>query len=617
MKKGVFWASLLLFGVGAFGVGSVENSGLGVRASEPTKTFGATVPAKSGLAKLLDEASDLCAAAKATYSPRYGCGFQRFDATLTTEETTRLAEEERLYFGEICDAFQARLVELPRLGTDEAFATAAFHLGEMRYCQPDSPIVAKLDDRVRSLFSEDNFQLEIAESVASAASRRQIEDPISVNETIRGTRAIGSGTVCGVTSVDFRPNPRQAELRLVLNADVTTRTVGTNRGVRIYSDNFGKVVASKSIFWSDDGLQTTPSASVGSMKSRVNGFNSDFVMLLNGALIQKKVRRELPLSERESGRRMNVRVATELDLEANKQIVEFNKHWNRARQAVADDERILRRTTSRTEEDRLYFSCLVGKKEQFASPIAELSRPEADKTPIRRNVVKARPTGRYSALAATDPRSDVVMRAHQSAPNNAAFVALAGLTLGDEGMFDDLLARFPGLDRATATSFLETYRKNAPTDENVAEREKMRFQFDDERPFSVAFADDKVETTLRFSTFETGGRSWPELEIKFVYKIVPKRGGVAFRRELVDATPGGLDPDAPIPARFQAFRSVVMKRLENAILDEYVAEKIPLRDEATGKTFGTLVPKTATARDGWFVAEFDFVEAPRFTAPKD
>lgn len=611
MKKGIFLASLLLLGVGGIDGENVANFAVAVRAAEPVQNTSGLCGATPNIAKTLEEARDLCAVAKATYSSRYGCGFQQQDAELSPEEKARLTEEERVYFGEICDGFQKTLADTSNWGTDETLASARFHLGEMKYCQPNSPVVAKLADVIRGLFSEDNFQLEISESVASAAMRRNIENSISVNEIIRGTRAVGSGVLRGVTSVDFRPNSQQAEFQLVLDADITTRTVGTNRGVRVYSDNFGNIVASKTIYWSDEGLQTTPSASVGSMKTRVNGVNADFVTLFNGAMIQNRVQRELPLSERESSRRMNAQVSTELDAEANKQIGKFNERWNRARQAVDDDERILRRIESRTEEERLYFSCLVGKKEQFGTPIAEPTAIAAQ-TPSTPGAVEARSKERYSASATNASRRAVVMRAHQSAPNNAAFVALTGLTLGEEDMFDALIQRFPGLDRATAKSFLEKYRKNASDGENAADGEKLRFQFDAERPFNVAFVDDKIETTLRFSSFEAGGRAWEDLEIKFVYKIVAKDGGVAFQRELVDVLPGGLDPDAPIPARFQAFRSVVMKRLESAILDEYVAAKIPLQNEANGsETFGELVPKTATARDGWFVAEFDFIETPR------
>ncbi len=542
-----------------------------------------------------------------------------------SKEDAELFEEERVYFGEICDYFADYLQTYLRENDLEALDAVTFALAELDYYQPESPTVAKIVEKTRSHFKEPNFYLEIDEPTLASFAGRSVDEKFVVCENIRGTQAKGTGRLTGDMTVKLRKNDDKAELCLALSASVATSTIGSSRGVRVDADNFGRVCAEKTVYWGEGGLETTPSVARGTMKTRVNGFDSERLMPLGGVVVQNKIAKETPKAERESAARMSARVAAQLDEEANRQIVEFNKRWARTRNSASPEKRSVRGVASRTDEERLYFSCLVGRESQLASPTDALAawlrvvdqRKRAEETAlsVAETPRSASVSKRYSSSAerervAEDVRGSVAFRAHQSAPNNVAFVALAGLAFNGGDMGEALLARFPGVDPVDANDFLERYRANkvAENETRDAADEKLVYQFAQDRPFSVRFADDKIVTRLRFDSFERDGRVWRGLEIRFVYRIERENGCFSFRRESIDAIPLGLDESAPIPARFQAFRSVVLNLLDDVVLDQYVVDEFPIVDWGTNETLGYLKPVSMRAKDGWFETEFSFRE---------
>ncbi|MBQ7813764.1 MAG: hypothetical protein IJ387_04615, partial [Thermoguttaceae bacterium] len=120
------------------------------------------------------------------------------------------------------------------------------------------------------------------------------------------------------------------------------------------------------------------------------------------------------------------------------------------------------------------------------------------------------------------------------------------------------------------------------------------------------FDGNKIVTRLRFDSLERDGQVWRDLEICFVYRVEQENGRFVFRRESIDAIPLRLDESAPIPARFQAFRAIVLKMLDGVVREEYVVDELPLVDWQTDETLGYLTPISMEAKDGWFETEFSF-----------
>ena len=156
-------------------------------------------------------------------------------------------------------------------------------------------------------------------------------------------------------------------MAVVLNARVLTNTIGTSRGVDVHSDNYGNVVASKSIFINSNGvLTTTPGVASGNMKTNVNSFDANRFTPFGGAIIQSKIYQELPFSELESTNRVNRRVAAELERETNEQVFQLNQRLARFTQNCADP--MVRNLTTRTSETRLFCSFILGQSSQLAAP---------------------------------------------------------------------------------------------------------------------------------------------------------------------------------------------------------------------------------------------------------
>ncbi|MBQ9127310.1 MAG: hypothetical protein IJY15_06070, partial [Thermoguttaceae bacterium] len=394
------------------------------------------------------------------------------------KEKVALFEEERAYFGEICDYFVECLRKYLRENDLESLDAVAFSLAELTYWQPESPAVEEIVAKARSCFEKPNFYMEIDAPTVASFVERPIVEEFDICENIRGTQARGAGRLTGDMVVKLRENGDKAELCLALSASVATRTIGSSRGVHVNADNFGRVRAEKTVFWREKGLEAKPSAAVGTMKTHVKGINSERLAPLGGLVIQTKVANEIPKTEQESAARMSARVATQLDEEAGRQIDEFNRRWARTRNAASPEKRAVRGVASRTDEERLYFSCLVGRASQLASPTEELAawlrevdrrKAENEATANSENAPlndvdeprSASVAKRYSGSVergAEKRRGNVTLRAHQSAPNNVAFVALAGLAFNGGGdMGEALLARFPGVDPVDANEFLKRY----------------------------------------------------------------------------------------------------------------------------------------------------------------
>ncbi len=539
------------------------------------------------------------------------------------KEKVALFEEERAYFGEICDYFVECLQKYLRENDLESLDSVSFALAELTYCQPESPAVEDIVAKARSCFEKPNFYMEIDAPTLASFVERPIAEDFDICENIRGTQARGAGRVNGDMVVKLRENGDKAELCLALSASVATRTIGSSRGVHVNADNFGRVRAEKTVFWSEKGLESKPSVAVGTMKTRVKGINSERLAPLGGLVIQTKVANEIPKTEQESAARMSARVATRLDEEAGGQIDEFNRRWARTRNASSPEKRAVRGVASRTDEERLYFSCLVGRASQLASPTEELAAwlrevdrrnaeneatASSDVAPLNDAPRSASVAKRYSGSVergAEKRRGNVTLRAHQSAPNNVAFVALSGLLFEGGDMGEALLARFPGVDPKDATEFLERFRAEKAGNDALSS-EKIIYRFAQDRPFSARFDGNKIVTRLRFDSFERDGQVWRDLEICFVYRVEQENGRFVFRRESIDAIPLRLDQSAPIPARFQGFRALVLRTLDDVVRDEYVVDDLPLVDWQTDETLGYLTPVSMEAKDGWFETEFTF-----------
>ena len=95
----------------------------------------------------------------------------------------------------------------------------------------------------------------------------------------------------------------------------------------------------------------------------------------------------------------------------------------------------------------------------------------------------------------------------------------------------------------------------------------------------------------------------------FVYRIVKRDGLFVFQREEVEVVPAGYREGDAVSARFHTIRRIFIKRLETAILDEYVVSPVPISTISptpTDERRGALIPVNITAKEGWLEVELKF-----------
>ncbi len=336
----------------------------GASRSEEGTPGAAKAQAAANRESAVAKVGELCQKLKETYSDRYR---ERTPDEFDAAPDSELAAAEREYFNQNCDQVFTAFAEYSATGNDESFEEMTRALGEVRFYQSKSPYYAELTACVGEQFSLPNFYVEASERFLSAMTRRTVAQNFSIQEYIRSAFARGSGVAHGYTSIELRPNADRAEMAVVLNARVLTNTIGTSRGVDVHSDNYGNVVASKSIFINSNGvLTTTPGVASGNMKTNVNSFDANRFTPFGGAIIQSKIYQELPFSELESTNRVNRRVAAELERETNEQVFQLNQRLARFTQNCADP--MVRNLTTRTSETRLFCSFILGQSSQLAAP---------------------------------------------------------------------------------------------------------------------------------------------------------------------------------------------------------------------------------------------------------
>ena len=272
---------------------------------------------------------------------------------------------------------------------------------------------------------------------------------------------------------------------------------------------------------------------------------------------------------------------------------------------------------SRTSEDRFYIECVLGRGLQFSAPgddaasCNDVSRGASSSDEIvERGAAKTAEPGllrgvRGSALTTLAPNlrnsaiisassnsilprldslrpfrpvstekksvsePDLVVRFHESAPNNAATIALAGALFGPGyDTLDNVILRFPGVDPEDVKKLLVPYEPQGVRELDPDDHaQKVFVRFDEVQPFSTRFENDTSD----------------ELEVM----------------------PGGYQDGDPVSARFYTFRRIFIKRLETTINEEYVFSPLPVDTIAALENRGSLKPKKVEARDGWLRVEFD------------
>ena len=379
-----------------------------------------------------------------------------------------------------------------------------------------------LTDEIRSFYDQPNVKLRVSESLLSRRFAQGVNEPISINEMILGTRVTGYGTTTGTITADIVPCETAARIDIVFRGTTTTRTVGRQKPVTIHSTGTTVLEARKPLFVYPRSVSTSPAKATAQTNTRISSIVPD----------------------RRLGRRIVERVA-----------------WKRAgtqkpateRVAAARAARRLERQIEQQSADLLTRAQQM-LRDQLKGPINRRGLiPEDIRTKSRSDCLLVMATqASASQLSATNqppefcPEDGVVAQVHESAFNNTAEKALAGLTLTDE--------RIAELTKELTGS--------VPEELEISEdRDPWSISFDWQQPVTVEFDNESLTIAIRGRKFTSGDNTLRKvMEMSATYTMKATPDGVRLNRV------GDIDvrfPNNREGARLRALDRVFMTLMQN------------------------------------------------------
>ena len=455
-----------------------------------------------------------------------------------------------------------------------ALTDAMAWLSDIGDCAPHAGPIASLLEEV---FGRPNLFVQVSSDFLAHPFQRTIEEPLVVNDRVLDTYVRGTGQVNGQTSIEFLPNDNRAQIRLQLETQMSTDTLGRNGPVRVSSTNSGSVWSEKMIFLSEDRFHTTAARSSSDLKSLTTGIGVEAGCLMQGVLMKvakNKVPKRKPLYDAESRRLAASRLSGRLNTEVDSQIAQLSaRYQEELREPLLKTDLFETPWKFQTTETELLWSAAV----------AASSQPAAASTP-----------------PGLPDFCDVAVHLHQSALNNAAQSLLAGRRIEIDEFVTQLQEKYPRL---------------AERFERDEENPLTAITFAEKSPIVCTFKENLATIAIHIDQFEQDEQEYPGLDITIKYRVkaepVMENGTstmsfVFEKAEPPTVFPPGFDPNsgARITGRNLAIRNIVMKRLDGQLEDTFVVSPLELEEQWKGK--GLLTPQTITASQGWLVLSWLF-----------
>ena len=447
-------------------------------------------------------------------------------------------------------------------------------LSDLGDCAPCAGQIAAF---LTEVFGQTNLLVQVSSGFLAHPFQRTIEESFPINDRVLDMWVRGTGQVNGQTSMEFLPNENHAQILLRLTTQMSSNTVGRNGPVRVASTNSGSVWGEKTIFLSEDRFHTTTARSSSDLTSRTTGLDTDAGCLTRDIILKiakNQIPKRKPRYDAESRRLAARRLSERLNSEADSQITElFTRYQKELRDPLLKTGLFAVPWKFQTTETELKWSASVAATSQPAAASSPPELPDA---------------------------SDIAVRVHQSALNNAAQSQLAGRRIEIDEFMDQIKERFPRL---------------AEKIDRDEEDPLTAITFAARSPVSFTFKDNLVTVIVHIDRFEQGEQVHPGLDITVKYRVKAEtvtendRTTMNFVFEKAETPivfPPGFDPNsgARIGARYFAIRNIVMNRLDEQLKDTFVVS--PLELEEQWKNKGYLIPQTIIASQGWLTVSWLF-----------
>lgn len=485
--------------------------------------------------------------------------FQRMMSELDYFYLLKQACDNPDYVSEM-EYFYTELPNLVEKYDRDADAETCIALTEALQFLEESRQQTDLAKQIKDFFYASNLKLRMNASILQPVFERSMNEDVDVRENIFGTQVSGSGSFSGKTSLVLVPSERTARIRLLLESETITNTVGVNGPARIWSDNVIAATTQKDFLFSPkEGLLTNRATTEATIDSRIRNIN-----FRSGPIIRQigtnQIYERKPASEAESLRRAKRRVNQRVDQEADAAAAKINERFGKLTEpdGIGFNRTGISILGAKTTNSELFLNTLV------ASDIT---------------LVSARPSPTFSSKA------DFYLQVHQSALHNNT-AALAKTTVNEKDFFEQLRKAFPNLMKSTEKTEGETDQQSTLTIEFGAV------------PIDISLKDNRIVIKVNTESIRQNQVDYPGMEIVFTYKINNKKGKILLEPEEIQAVPLGFDLEVnKMSVREQTIRTVILKRLRK--LTEKPIELETLHFNDSKMNLSSLKPIHFETRDGW------------------
>ena len=417
------------------------------------------------------------------------------------------------------------------------------------------PRAARLAELTRAACAGINVQLQVGNDLVAAGFRNEIEETLDINETILGTKVVGSGTLSGKSSAELVASPNHAAIKVLADAMVETLTDGSQSMVTLKTHTTGTLQGEKQIVFSSDSVTTMPARAKANLKAEISD-----VKISAGPIITKIARKQVDSrkgeSQAEAARRAERRMSAQMNDRIDGNIAKLNVRYQKIRSTLNKAGLFPRVWNLSSTPAQIDWAILLGNTFQPSAPIPA---PALQRT------------------------NGLAVQIHQSALNNILAIALSGRSI-DEEKFSEQMSEF--FDETP--EFLQ--RKQDETPANVS--------FVQRAPVDVLFMDNKIRVVVRLDGIQVMDNATRSFTISVEYRIIMENGKIVLEQTEAEAFPAGFKPDsgATLSTTQTVIRSYLLRRLE-ALQKRYEMEPIELGGEWKGK--GRLIPQSVSTEGGW------------------
>ena len=484
-------------------------------------------------------------------------GIEREPFTRVRDKLETLSNTILYSNAQITKVYQQRVKQLADRLTaysETSNADDGFLIGRLSGFLQQGGQVDSLVTSIHHHFSHPNLMLSVSQDLIMRLLSQQVEDTMPLEDRINGTTLRGTVHTVGNVTVELVDNPSRGNLRVRLQGNAKSKSIGTNLGVTVHTTGNTKIDASKLIHLDAFGLHPQPASANCETESSIDSISA------RSRCIEKIAWRRAFASqsqgEQMASRRAEQQVAERVDQQTTEMLKDANHFLQEQfRQPMIRRNAFPRLFEFATIDGHLKLRMQQSNDRQMAAPGPA---PQHNGTP------------------------DVGIKIHESLVGNLSEAILGGTVLtGDslQGLLEDLGAEVPAeLQGDTGEPWSITFSSN--------------------RPIRVSFQDNITSISIRGRRFTRGDTVVGNvIDITARYALDMTPTGLKLKRQ------GDVEVDyvnrRTLGVPQIAIKTMLLKKFNSLYKPELEVQDIVLPER--WRQAGNLRLKTSHVSTGWLV----------------